>query len=100
VASETSPVLIMLHTDGMTEDSAHVLSKTNIGDLEVDFCITVVVSTNVIRIGQNAFNRLFQRKAQTPNLASHSHLGDITAEYSVQGTVILAVFGHHTGPLE
>jgi hypothetical protein len=54
VASETSPVLIMLHTDGLTEDSAHVLSKANIGDFEVDLGITVVVSTNVIRIGQNA----------------------------------------------
>ena len=90
----------MLQTDGMTEDSAHVLSKADIGDLEMDFGITVVVSTNIIRVGQNAFNRLFQRKPQKPSLAGRSQLGDITTEYSVQGTVLSAVIGHHTGPLE
>ena len=90
----------MLLTDGMTEDSAHVLSKADIGDLEVDFGITVVISTNIIRIGQNAFNRLFQQKPQKPNLAGPSQLRDITAEHSVQGTVLSAVIGYHTGPLE
>ena len=100
VGSKTSPVFIMLHTDGVTEDSAHVLSKANIGDLEVNFCITVIVSTNIIRIGQNTFNRLFQRKPRTSSSASHSQLGDITAEYSIQGTVLLAVFSYHTGSLE
>lgn len=56
VTSETSPVLVMLHADALAEDSTHVLSKANVGDLEVDFGITVVVSTDVIRIGQNAFD--------------------------------------------
>jgi len=56
VTSETSPVLIMLHADALAEDSAQVLSKANVGDLEVDFGITMVVSTNVIRVGQNAFD--------------------------------------------
>ena len=83
VGSEASPVLIVLQTHGLTEDSAHVFSKANIGDLEVDFGITVIVNTDVIRIGQNAFNRLLQRKLQKLSLASHSQLGDITAEYSI-----------------
>ena len=100
MGSETSSVSIMLYTDGMAEDSAHVLSKANIGDLEVDLGITVVVSTGVIGISKNAFNRLFQRKPRKPCLASRSQLRDITAEYSVQGTVLSAVFGHHTGSLE
>lgn len=59
MTSETSPILIMLHADALTKYPAHVLSKTDVGGLEVDLGITVVVSTNVIRIGQNAFNRRF-----------------------------------------
>ena len=100
VVSETSPVLVMLHADAMTKDPAHVLSKANVRDLEVDFGITVVVSTNVLRVGQNAFDRVFQREPQKPNLASDSQLGDITTEHSIQGTVFLTVFAHHTGSME
>ena len=63
VGSETSPILVVLHTHGMTEDSAHVLSKANIGGPEVDLGIAVIVSTNVIRITQNAFGRRFSAEA-------------------------------------
>ena len=100
MGSETLPILSVLQTDALTEDSAHVLSKAKIRGFGVDFGIAVVVNTNAFRIGQNAFNRLFQRKPQKPSLASHSQLRDITAEYSIQGTVLLTVFGHHTGSLE
>lgn len=54
MGSEPSPVLIVLDANALTEDSAHVLSETNIWDFEVDLGITVVESANVIRIGQNA----------------------------------------------
>lgn len=54
VGSETSPVLIVLDTDALTEDSAHVFSKPNVGDFEVDLGVTVVISTDALRIGQNA----------------------------------------------
>ena len=100
VGSESSPIFIMFHTDGVTKNPAHVLPKADIGDLIVDLGIAVVVSTNVIGIAQNAFNGLVQRKPWKPSGASHSHFGDITAEYSIQSAVLLAVFCHHAGPLK
>lgn len=54
MGSETNPVLIVLYANALTENSTHVLSEPNIGDLEVNLCITMVVSTDVIRICQNA----------------------------------------------
>lgn len=54
VRPEPSPVLVVLDTDTLTEDSAHVLSKPNVGDFEVDLGIAVVISSDVLRIGQNA----------------------------------------------
>ena len=55
VCSKTTPIFIMLHTDRLTEDSAHVLSKPNIGDFEMDLGVTVVISANIVGIGQNAW---------------------------------------------
>lgn len=58
VGSESSPVFIVLHTDGVTKNPAHIFPKANVGDLKVDLGIAVVVSTNVIGVAQNAFNGL------------------------------------------
>jgi len=55
VGPETTPVLVMLHADRLTENSAHVLSKPNIGDFEMDLGVTVVISTNIFGIGQDAW---------------------------------------------
>lgn len=95
VGSESSPIFIMLHTDGVAKNPAHVFPKANVGDLKVDLGITVVVSTDVIGVAQNAFNGLFQRKPWKPNGSSYSHFRDIATEYSIQRAVLLAVFGHH-----
>ena len=95
---ETTPVLVVLHADTLTENSAHVLSKANIGDLEMGPGITVVVSSNIIRIGQNTLIYSFSEgTSEGLDSANHSHFGDITAEYSIQGTKLLAVRGHHAG---
>jgi len=51
---ESTPIFIVLHTNGLAEDSAHVLSKANVGDFEMDLGITVVIGTNVIRVGQDS----------------------------------------------
>ena len=56
VCPKTTPILIMLHADGLTENSAHVFSKPNIWDFEMDLCVTVVISANIVGIGQNAWN--------------------------------------------
>ena len=61
VGSKTTPVFIVLDTDALAEDSAHILSKANIWDFVVDLRIAMVVSANVIRIGQDAFDLQFQR---------------------------------------
>lgn len=51
---EASPVLVVLETDALTEDSAHMLSKPEIWDFDVNLGIAVVISTNALGIGQNA----------------------------------------------
>jgi len=51
---KTTPIFVVLHTNGLAEDSAHVLSKANVGDFEMDLGITVVIGTNVIRVGQDS----------------------------------------------
>ena len=59
VVSETSPVLIMLNADALTEDPAHILSKPDIGDFEVDLGVPLIIGTDVLRIGQNASADVF-----------------------------------------
>ena len=54
VGSKAAPVLIVLYADRLTENSAHILSKPNIGYFEMDLGIAVVISTNIVGIGQNA----------------------------------------------
>ena len=99
VGSETAPVLIMLHADALTEDSAHILSKPDIGDFEMDLGITVVISTNIVGIGQNAWIYSFSENRRGLDFTSHSHFWDISAEYSIKRTELLAVLGHHAGAL-
>jgi len=55
VRSKAKPILIVLHADGLTENSAHVLSKPNVGDFEMDLGVTVVISANIVGVGQNAW---------------------------------------------
>ena len=98
MGSETSPVLIVFDTDTLAEDSAHVLSKPDIWDFEVDLGIAVVVSTDILGIGQNTSAKGFSRIHEYI-FRRHSHFGDISTKYSIQRTVLLAIFGHHTGAL-
>lgn len=55
VGPEPTPVLVVLHTDGLTENSSHVFSKADVWDFEMDLGIAMVISTNIVRIGQDTW---------------------------------------------
>jgi len=54
VGPETTPIFVVFHTSAVAEDSAQVLSKASVGVFGMVHGITVVICTNVIRVGQDS----------------------------------------------